>query len=767
MFFHAAHLLSVKEFTHKQRTISRPSSANNNVLFYYRRVLALTLWSIVLSSVLYDLSYATEIPLTNQSSDENTIKSTNTSVLGTMDQKCRYNKYIIHPPDKTETVEVVPSKSDNPRWISESKHPTNYDPYALADFFDVAQHPVNDGLLIGYDDYGIPLVVTERDLDTLTDTQLIDKMRAEPHFHDFREGYSLKRIQVIFPDFKLPPLIHERNRLAKPGQITVALLVVDENEKPVYKLNGEKAMYFLRPVSGGDLSAIQEMEEQEDDWDMEEDEGLRDPDEMEIYDGRIKARAAADSFIPTEKGSSLIRDPKWPEGNPTQQGYFRNDIQSRMSYTQFWILVRENRVERVRFTDDKRAFWVTTKANAPGGVRVEKIGIPFDPQLPDHLLMHRVQIDDNESVPGVKFLFNMARIVLPIAFAVTIQKLLYNLGQPKKSSDDVFAQARLEKYQGKGQIGVTFDDVAGADAVKEEMQEIIEFLRNPRRFIELGCRTPAGVLLAGPPGTGKTLLAKAVAGEAGVPFFSAAGTEFAEIYSGVGASRVRDMFEVARQNSPCILFIDEFDSIGKARGSSAAGANDENVATINQLLTELDGFENNEGILVMAATNRPAALDDALTRPGRFDRIITMGLPNNEGRLGIFRVHARKKTVADDVDWGLLARATTSFSGAEIMNVVNVAAILTVQSREHSITQERLFDAIEKVLTEKAYRGNFTKEEPLDVDSIPPIIKRLVAVYISAKAVVAYMTPFFDDVIKITCCPDNQPSGQVFFCATG
>ena len=271
------------------------------------------------------------------------------------------------------------------------------------------------------------------------------------------------------------------------------------------------------------------------------------------------------------------------------------------------------------------------------------------------------------------------------------------------------------------------------------------------------------MLLAGPPGTGKTLMAKAVAGEAGVPFFSAAGTEFAEIYSGVGASRVRDMFEVARKSAPCILFIDEFDSIGKKREGGAMGGNDENVATINQLLTEMDGFENNEGILVMAATNRPSALDEALTRPGRFDRIITMGLPNSEGREAIFHVHARGKRVAEDVNWGLVARATAGFSGAEIMNVMNVSATMAVQAREGTITQDRIFEAIEKLQVEKTNRGTVVRTDLIDEDVVPPLVRRQVAVYLAAKALIGAITPYYDEVSKITCCPGGTPTGQVFF----
>jgi ATP-dependent 26S proteasome regulatory subunit len=643
---------------------------------------------------------------------------------------------VLHTPTDDEFVEIVQNKSFDPKKAAEQEVPMDYDPYALADFFETSRHPIEDGLLVGYDEHEIPLIVTDRDLETLTDEQINDKIRKDPKFHEFRDGFSSKRVQISFPDFKLPPEVYERNSLPRPGEITTALLVVDENQQPVYKQNGEKAIYFIRPLKESDLRIIQEMEMQEDDraMNIEKRKNIQeDPDETNIYDARLKARDSSDTYTDKRLGHSIVKELEWPDNSTSHQNSFRSDIMSRMSYTQFWLLVRENRIDKVKLTDDKRALWVTTKHNAPGGPKSSKVGIPFDPQLPDHLLTHRVKIEDCESNIGSKLLFNITRMILPIILAVYIQKYLYNIGQPSKSSEDIFAKAKLERYHGQNNIGVTFNDVAGADSIKKEMKEIIEFFRSPNRFIEIGCRTPAGLLLAGPPGTGKTLIAKAVGGEAGVPFFSVAGTEFAEIYSGVGASRVRDMFEVARKNSPCILFIDEFDSIGKARENGIMGGSDENVATINQLLTELDGFEDNEGVLVMAATNRPTALDEALTRPGRFDRIITMGLPNVDSRASIFKVHARLNRVETDVDWNLLARATSGFSGAEIMNVMNVAATLTVQANELVIFQDRILDAFEKVVMERSNKGIVVNEEPVDDEIISSLVKRYVAIYLAGS----------------------------------
>ncbi|CAD7697731.1 unnamed protein product [Ostreobium quekettii] len=250
------------------------------------------------------------------------------------------------------------------------------------------------------------------------------------------------------------------------------------------------------------------------------------------------------------------------------------------------------------------------------------------------------------------------------------------LGERKPGQDQIFGGANLDMMEAK-KMQLTFKDIAGIDEVKEEIKEIVSFLKNPARFTELGARSPAGILLVGPPGTGKTLLAKAIAGQAEVPFFSTAGTEFMEMYVGVGAARVRDMFQKARKAAPCILFIDEFDGVGKQRSQSAG--NDESVHTINQLLTEMDGFEDNTGVVVIAATNRPGSLDTALTRPGRFDRIIHLPLPNLAGRIEILKVHARGKKLEEGLEFSKVARATAGYTGADLMNLMNQSAIVAVR----------------------------------------------------------------------------------------
>ena len=249
----------------------------------------------------------------------------------------------------------------------------------------------------------------------------------------------------------------------------------------------------------------------------------------------------------------------------------------------------------------------------------------------------------------------------------------------------------------EAKTGIKFDDVAGIDEAKEELQEVVTFLKQPERFTAVGARIPKGVLLVGPPGTGKTLLAKAIAGEAGVPFFSISGSEFVEMFVGVGASRVRDLFKKAKENAPCLIFIDEIDAVGRQRGAGIGGGNDEREQTLNQLLTEMDGFEGNTGIIIIAATNRPDVLDAALLRPGRFDRQVTVDLPAYRGRLGILQVHARNKKIAPEVSMEGIAQRTPGFSGADLANLLNEAAILTARRRKDAIGQLEITDAIDRI----------------------------------------------------------------------
>jgi len=305
----------------------------------------------------------------------------------------------------------------------------------------------------------------------------------------------------------------------------------------------------------------------------------------------------------------------------------------------------------------------------------------------------------------------------------------------------------------ENQVKVTFRDVAGADEAKEELQEIIEFLRDPKKFQSLGGRIPKGALLLGPPGTGKTLLAKAVAGEAGVPFFSMSGSDFVEMFVGVGASRVRDLFEQGKKNAPCIIFIDEIDAVGRHRGAGLGGGHDEREQTLNQLLVEMDGFESNDGVILIAATNRPDVLDPALLRPGRFDRQIVVDRPDVRGREGILKVHVRNKPLADDVTLEVLARGTPGLAGAELANMVNEAALLAARKGRKKITMRDFEEAKDKVMMGTERKSLLLSEEE----------KRTTAYHESGHALVGWMMPEADPIHKVTVIPRGRALGVTHF----
>ncbi len=300
---------------------------------------------------------------------------------------------------------------------------------------------------------------------------------------------------------------------------------------------------------------------------------------------------------------------------------------------------------------------------------------------------------------------------------------------------------------------VTFGDVAGIEGAKLELTEVVDFLKNPDRFTAVGAKIPKGVLLVGPPGTGKTLLAKAVAGEAAVPFFSISGSEFVEMFVGVGASRVRDLFEQAKKNAPCIVFIDEIDAVGRQRGAGLGGGNDEREQTLNQLLTEMDGFEGNTGIIIVAATNRPDVLDSALLRPGRFDRQVVVDRPDYGGRLQILNVHARDKTLSKDVDLDKVARRTPGFTGADLANLLNEAAILAARRELSEVSNDEISDAIERVMAGPEKKDRVMSEKR----------KRLVAYHEAGHALVGALMPDYDPVQKISIIPRGQAGGLTFF----
>jgi cell division protease FtsH len=308
------------------------------------------------------------------------------------------------------------------------------------------------------------------------------------------------------------------------------------------------------------------------------------------------------------------------------------------------------------------------------------------------------------------------------------------------------------RFAMEAETGVMFDDVAGVEEAKEDLEEVVTFLKQPERFTSVGAKIPKGVLLVGPPGTGKTLLAKAIAGEAGVPFFSLSGSEFVEMFVGVGASRVRDLFKRAKENSPCLIFIDEIDAVGRQRGAGIGGGNDEREQTLNQLLTEMDGFEGNSGIIIIAATNRPDVLDSALMRPGRFDRQVSVDAPDIKGRLSILKVHSRNKKLAEDVSLEAVARRTPGFTGADLANLLNEAAILTARRRKEATTLAEIDDAVDRVIA--GMEG-----KPLTDGRS----KRLIAYHEVGHALVGTLVKDHDPVQKVTLVPRGQAQGLTWF----
>jgi cell division protease FtsH len=345
-------------------------------------------------------------------------------------------------------------------------------------------------------------------------------------------------------------------------------------------------------------------------------------------------------------------------------------------------------------------------------------------------------------------IFTILIYLLPLV--IVLGGIYFMLRQAQGSNNQAlsFGKSRARMFTGD-QPTVTFDDVAGCDEAKEELYEVVEFLREPAKFIQLGARIPKGVLLVGPPGTGKTLLAKAVSGEAGVPFFSISGSEFVEMFVGVGASRVRDLFDQAKRHSPCIVFVDEVDAVGRHRGAGLGGSHDEREQTLNQILVEMDGFDTDTNVIVVAATNRPDILDPALLRPGRFDRRVILDRPDVRGREEILEVHVRGKPLAPDIDLSIVARATPGFVGADIENMVNEAAILAARRGRKTISMEEFQEAIERVIAGPERRSRIITEDE----------KEITAYHEAGHAVVAYLLPFCDPVLKVTIIPRGMAGG--------
>ncbi|KAG0584049.1 hypothetical protein KC19_3G181200 [Ceratodon purpureus] len=379
-------------------------------------------------------------------------------------------------------------------------------------------------------------------------------------------------------------------------------------------------------------------------------------------------------------------------------------------YSEFLNAVKAGKVERVRFAKDGSTLQLT----AVDGRRAN-VTLPNDPDLVDILAMNGVDISVSEGEAANSYINVLGNLLFPlIAFGglfFLFRRAQGGQGGPGGLGGPMDFGRSKSKFQEVPETGVTFADVAGADQAKLELQEVVDFLKNPDKYTALGAKIPKGCLLVGPPGTGKTLLARAVSGEAGVPFFSCAASEFVELFVGVGASRVRDLFEKAKAKAPCIVFIDEIDAVGRQRGAGMGGGNDEREQTINQLLTEMDGFSGNSGVIVLAATNRPDVLDSALLRPGRFDRQVTVDRPDVQGRVRILQVHSRGKTLAKDVDFEKIARRTPGFTGADLQNLMNEAAILAARRELKEISKDEIADALERIIAGPEKKNAVVSEE--------------------------------------------------------
>ncbi|AFZ21756.1 ATP-dependent metalloprotease FtsH [Allocoleopsis franciscana PCC 7113] len=433
----------------------------------------------------------------------------------------------------------------------------------------------------------------------------------------------------------------------------------------------------------------------------------------------------------------------------------RNTASTRMTYGRFLEYLDAGRVTSVDLYDGGRTAIVeAVDTELDNRIQRLRVDLPSNaPELVAKLRESNISLDahparNDGAIWGL--LGNLIFPILLIAGLFFLFRRSSNInGGPGQAMNFGKSKAR---FQMEAKTGILFNDVAGIEEAKEELQEVVTFLKQPERFTAVGARIPKGVLLVGPPGTGKTLLAKAIAGEAGVPFFSISGSEFVEMFVGVGASRVRDLFKKAKENAPCLVFIDEIDAVGRQRGAGIGGGNDEREQTLNQLLTEMDGFEGNTGIIIIAATNRPDVLDTALLRPGRFDRQVIVDAPDMKGRVGILDVHARNKKLAPEVSIETIARRTPGFTGADLANLLNEAAILTARRRKEAITMLEINDAVDRVVA--GMEGT-----PL-VDSKS---KRLIAYHEIGHAIVGTLVKDHDPVQKVTLIPRGQAQGLTWF----
>jgi len=413
--------------------------------------------------------------------------------------------------------------------------------------------------------------------------------------------------------------------------------------------------------------------------------------------------------------------------------------------------VKNGRITKIVENEDKLTIYYGeegkqgTSTKEPTATLIEQLiqlGVTADQLHPEKI---RIEIKAPSQLVGI---FSTIGYILPFIFLGAGFFFIMRQAQGSNNAAMSFGKSRARMFRGD-QPTVTFEDVAGVDESKEELREVVEFLREPQKFISLGARIPKGVLLVGPPGTGKTLLAKAVSGEAGVPFFSISGSEFVEMFVGVGASRVRDLFDQAKKNSPCIVFVDEIDAVGRQRGAGLGGSHDEREQTLNQMLVEMDGFNTDTNVIIMAATNRPDILDPALLRPGRFDRRVVLDRPDVRGREAILKVHAKGKPLAPEVDLGVLARATPGFVGADLENLINEAAILAARRNKRAITQSELEEAVERVIAGPERKSRLINQEE----------KLIIAYHEAGHAVVMNALPEADPVQKITIVARGMAAG--------
>lgn len=418
----------------------------------------------------------------------------------------------------------------------------------------------------------------------------------------------------------------------------------------------------------------------------------------------------------------------------------RTTNKQEISYTQFLHQVEEQKVDKVTIVDN------TVRGKLKDGTEFTTV-VPNDPTLINTLREKGVDIKA-EQPPTPPWWTTIFSSILPMLLLIGVWFFIMQQTQGGGNRVMSFGKSRA-KLHSEDKIKVTFKDVAGADEAKQELEEVVEFLKHPKKFNDLGARIPKGVLLFGPPGTGKTLLARAVAGEAGTPFFSISGSDFVEMFVGVGASRVRDLFEQAKKSAPCIVFIDEIDAVGRQRGAGLGGGHDEREQTLNQLLVEMDGFGVNEGIIIIAATNRPDILDPALLRPGRFDRQITVDRPDVKGRLEILKVHTRGKPVAKDVDLEILARRTPGFTGADLSNLVNEAALLAARRGKKRIEMPELEEASERVVAGPERKSKVISDKE----------RRLTAFHEAGHALVGMLLPDADPVHKVSIIPRGRAGG--------